>query len=63
LISVGVSRPILEIPHEELSAYVGINRINQTESATFSILACLAFLRDSYFLYFIYSGGKRWPGM
>jgi hypothetical protein len=29
-----------------------MNRLNQTESATFSILPCWAFLRDSYFLYF-----------
>jgi hypothetical protein len=29
-----------------------MNRLNQTEPATFSILSCLAFFRDSVFLYF-----------
>jgi hypothetical protein len=32
-----------------------MNRLNQTEPATFSILSFWAFFRDSYFLYF----GKR----
>jgi hypothetical protein len=30
-----------------------MNRLNQTEPATFSILSWWAFFRDSYFLYFI----------
>jgi hypothetical protein len=30
-----------------------MNRLNQTESATFSILPCWAFFRDSYFLLFL----------
>jgi hypothetical protein len=30
-----------------------MNRLNQTELATFSILPCWAFFRDSYFLYFL----------
>jgi hypothetical protein len=30
-----------------------MNRLNQTEPATFSILTCSAFFRDSYFLYFM----------
>jgi hypothetical protein len=29
-----------------------MNRLNQTEPATFSILSCWAFLRDSVFIYF-----------
>jgi hypothetical protein len=29
-----------------------MNRLDQTESATFSILPCLALFRDSYFLCF-----------
>jgi hypothetical protein len=29
-----------------------MNKLNQTESATFSILPCWDFFRDSYFLYF-----------
>jgi hypothetical protein len=29
-----------------------MNRLNQTEPATFSIMPFWAFLRDSYFLYF-----------
>jgi hypothetical protein len=29
-----------------------MNRLNQTEPATFSILSCWAFFRNSYFLYF-----------
>jgi hypothetical protein len=31
-----------------------MNRLNQTESATFLILPCWPFFRDSYFLYFNY---------
>jgi hypothetical protein len=30
-----------------------MNRLNQTEPATFSILPCWAFFGDSYFLYFV----------
>jgi hypothetical protein len=30
-----------------------MNRLNQTEPATFSILSCWAFFRDSVFLYFV----------
>jgi hypothetical protein len=30
-----------------------MNRLNQTESATFSILPCWAFFRDSVFIYFV----------
>jgi hypothetical protein len=29
-----------------------MNRLNQTEPATFSILSCWAFFRDSVFIYF-----------
>jgi hypothetical protein len=29
-----------------------MNRVNQNEPATFSILSCWAFFRDSFFLYF-----------
>jgi hypothetical protein len=29
-----------------------VNRLNQTEPATFSILPCWAFFRDSIFIYF-----------
>jgi hypothetical protein len=32
--------------------FENMNRLNQTEPATFSILPCLAFFMDSYFLYF-----------
>jgi hypothetical protein len=32
-----------------------MNRLNQTEPATFSILPCWTFFRDSYFLYLIES--------
>jgi hypothetical protein len=31
-----------------------MNRLNQTEPATFSILPCWAFFRDSVFIYFIH---------
>jgi hypothetical protein len=31
-----------------------MNRLNQTEPATFSILPCWAFFRDSIFIYFIW---------
>jgi hypothetical protein len=31
-----------------------MNRLNQTEPATFTILPCWAFFRDSNFLYFVY---------
>jgi hypothetical protein len=34
-----------------------MNRLNETEPATFSILTCWAFFRDSYFLYFV---GCKW---
>jgi hypothetical protein len=30
-----------------------MNRLNQTEPATFSILLCWAFFRDSVFIYFM----------
>jgi hypothetical protein len=30
-----------------------MNRLNQTEPATFSILPCWAFFRDSVFIYFV----------
>jgi hypothetical protein len=33
-----------------------MKRLNQTEPATFSIMTCWAFFRDSYFLYFTFSG-------
>jgi hypothetical protein len=46
-----------------------MNKLNQTEPATFSIVARWAFFRDSYFLYFIatsalfvpYGGCKKSP--
>jgi hypothetical protein len=33
-----------------------MNRLNQTEPATFSILPCWAFFRDSVFIYFFIDG-------
>jgi hypothetical protein len=32
---------------------LNMNRLNQTEPATFSILPCWAFFRDSVFIYFM----------
>jgi hypothetical protein len=39
-----------------------MNKLNQTEPATFSILPCWAFFRDSYFLYFIAISALFAPG-
>jgi hypothetical protein len=36
-----------------------MNRLNQTEPATFSILPCWAFFRDSYFHYFTSDKSQR----
>jgi hypothetical protein len=36
------------------SVWLSMNRLNQTEPATFSILLCWTFFRDSVFLYFIW---------
>jgi hypothetical protein len=46
-----------------------MNRLNQTEPATFTIVPCWAFLRDSVFLYFMvtsvlflpFGGRKKYP--
>jgi hypothetical protein len=35
-----------------------MNRLNQPKPATFSILPCYVFFRDSLFLYFTLHGGK-----
>jgi hypothetical protein len=39
-----------------------MNRLNQTEPATFSILLCWALFRDSYFLYFGITGKLKPDG-
>jgi hypothetical protein len=47
-------KPVLRAVDGSLHLTVSsMNRLNQTESATFSILPCCAFFKDSYFLYFI----------
>jgi hypothetical protein len=47
-------KPVLEGVDGSLHLTVpSMNRLNQTEPATFSILTCLAFFRDSYCLYFM----------
>jgi hypothetical protein len=45
-------KPVLRGVGDSLHLTVpSMNRLNQTEHATFSILPCWAFFRDSYFLY------------
>jgi hypothetical protein len=38
-----------------------MNRLNQTEPATFSILSCWAFFKDSYFSLFCYGNKVAYP--
>jgi hypothetical protein len=55
--------PMVKIDHTlvdylELQRLLGLNRLNQTEPATFLIMPCWAFFRDSYFLYFKHFADK-----
>jgi hypothetical protein len=56
-VSVGLTLHFILSKQEIKSGFM--NRLNQTEPATFSILPCWAFFRDSVFLYFTASETHR----